>query len=139
MDRHEKKILEKIVETLNRMEHILNQLLARTASKTLVLKIIVEGKLMGNPVTIGAKGGTSTLQDGSGNPYVPAGAIVFASDNAAVVTVDPSSGAVAAAAGVTSGSANVSVLDQGNGLTDSVNVTVSIVAGKLVLVITPNP
>ena len=52
----------------------------------------------------------------------PNGPLVYASDNTAVATVDPVTG-IATMTGA--GTANVSVIDQGNKLTDSVAFTVS--------------
>lgn len=64
----------------------------------------------------------------------PIGPLVYATDNAAVVLVDPVTGIATL---ISPGSANVSVLDQGNGLTDTVAFSVSAapppVADKLTL------
>lgn len=63
---------------------------------------------------------TEAAADGSA--VAPIGPVVFASDNPAVVTVDANTGVATL---VSAGTANVSSLDQGNGLTDSVAFTVS--------------
>jgi hypothetical protein len=139
-----KEILKKIVRIEEENERILKQILARlTGAQSLVLTIQdSEGNNMGNPATIGATGGLATVQEfsgpgGTGSVVPTVGPIVFASDNVAVATVDPASGAITA---VAPGSCNISALDKTNNLTDSVAVTVSLVAGaqSLVLTVTPN-
>jgi hypothetical protein len=133
----ESKELGHIQHLIENLEHKVNQILRLlTPSQELVLKILVEGKEMGNPATLGAKGGQCSAQDGSGNPYKLSSAapLLFATDNAAIATVDVN-GAITS---VASGSCNIACKDPGNGLQDSVAVTVTLVAGKLVLVVTPN-
>jgi hypothetical protein len=80
---------------------------------------------MGNPVT-GAPGNTATPtfteSAADGSSVAPIGPVQYASDNTAVVTVDASTG-IATLQGA--GIANVSALDTGNGLTDSVAFTVT--------------
>lgn len=65
---------------------------------------------------------SAVAETAGGIPIPPIGPLVFASDNPAVVSVDPSTGKGAL---VSAGTANVSVIDQGNGLTDTVVVTVA--------------
>jgi hypothetical protein len=63
------------------------------------------------------------VESSATNPSIqPKGPVVYASDNTAVATVDPNTGI---ATMVGPGTANVSALDQGNGLTDTVTFTVS--------------
>lgn len=80
------------------------------------------------PATI-LVGGTATASflewtgpAGTGSNVAPVGTVVFASDNAAVATVDPSTGI---ATGVSAGTANISGTDGGNGLTASDVLTVT--------------
>lgn len=85
----------------------------------------IGGIPMGAPVT-GAPGNTGTPTfaeaDVNGASVAPIGPVIYASDNTAVVTVDSSTGVATL---VSAGTANVSALDQGNGLTDSVAFTVT--------------
>jgi hypothetical protein len=85
----------------------------------------IGGVPMGNPVT-GAPGNTATPtfteSAADGSSVAPIGPVQYASDNTAVVTVDASTG-IATLQGA--GIANVSALDTGNGLTDSVAFTVT--------------
>ena len=80
---------------------------------------------MGAPVS-GVVGNTATPSfteaTATGVIVAPIGPVVYASDTPAVVTVDPNTGIATL---VTAGTANVSALDQGNGLTDSCAFTVS--------------
>ena len=84
------------------------------------------GKTMGAPVTaaqVGQVYDPTVVESNATTPSIqPIGPVVFASDNAAVVAVDPNTGI---ATMVAAGSANVSVLDQGNNLTDTVAFTVT--------------
>ena|ERR1022692_5095506 len=83
------------------------------------------GTIMGAPVT-GVVGNTATPTfaeaSASGLNVAPIGPVVYASDNPAIVSVDPNSGVATLLA---AGTANVSGLDQGNSLTDTVAFTVS--------------
>ena len=76
---------------------------------------------------------------GTGVTIPPIGAVSFASDNAAVATVDPASGI---ATGVSAGTANISGTDAGNSLTASDVLTVTAapppVAQSATLVLTAN-
>ena len=80
---------------------------------------------MGAPVTVpvGHTGSSSVVETvkATGVVVPPIGPIVYASDNTAVATIDSAGNWTAVAAGT----ANVSALDQGNGLTDTVAVTVT--------------
>lgn len=80
---------------------------------------------MGAAVTNAVVGQTynpTVVESNPTTPFIPPiGPVVYASDNPAVATVDPASGI---ATMVGAGTANVSVLDQGNGLTDTVAFTV---------------
>lgn len=80
---------------------------------------------MGKPVsgTVGQVYTPTVTESNPSNPSIqPIGPLVFSTDNAAIVAVDPNSGLATLAS---TGSANVSVLDQGNNLTDTVNFTVA--------------
>lgn len=81
--------------------------------------------------TVGQTYNPAVVESNATTPTIPPiGPLVYASDNTAVVTVDATSGV---ATMVAAGTANVSVLDQGNGLTDTVAFTVSAVTPP------PNP
>lgn len=79
---------------------------------------------MGTPVTnavVGQKYNSTVVESNPTTPSIPPiGPLFFASDNTAVLTVD--SGGISTLVGA--GSANLSVLDHGNSLTDSVAFTV---------------
>lgn len=87
----------------------------------------IGGNPMGAPVS-GAPGNTATPTfseaDANGVSVAPIGPVIFASDNTAIVSVDASTGIATL---VAAGTANVSALDSGNGLTDSVAFTVTAV------------
>ena len=89
------------------------------------LQYTIQGGTMGSPVS-GVVGNTATPvfaeATATGVAVAPIGPVVYASDNPANVTVDPNTGIVTL---VAAGTANVSALDQGNGLTDSCAFTVS--------------
>ncbi len=79
---------------------------------------------MGTPVAavVGQTYNPTVVESNATTPSIPPiGPLVFASDNTAVVTVD--AGGIATM--VAAGTANVSVIDQGNSLTDSVAFTVA--------------
>jgi len=92
-------------------------------------------------IAVGGKGATAVFTEfsgpaGTGVVVAPVGAVTFASDNTAVATVDPSSGAVTA---VAVGTANISGTDAGNSLTASDVITVTpAVAESATLVLTAN-
>lgn len=94
---------------------------------TAVLTYSIGGNPMGAPVS-GAPGNTATPTfseaDANGVSVAPIGPVIFASDNTAIVSVDASTGIATL---VAAGTANVSALDSGNGLTDSVAFTVTAV------------
>lgn len=81
---------------------------------------ILGGPLMGVAITnaqVGQKYNPSVVESDATNPSIPPiGPLVYASDNPSVATV-AADGTVSI---VSTGNANVSVLDQGNGLTDTV-------------------
>jgi hypothetical protein len=81
-------------------------------------------------IALNGKGAQATFAEfdglaGAGNSVSPIGPVSFSSDNAAVATVDPVSGACTA---VAVGTANISGTDAGNGLTASDVLTVTDVA-----------
>lgn len=92
-------------------------------------------------IAIGGKGAQAVFTEfsglnGSGSVEAPIGAVSFASDNTAVATVDPVSGAVTA---VAVGTANISGSDAGDGLTASDVITVTpLIPQSATLVLTAN-
>jgi len=107
------------------------------ASK-LTLLYVLQGGTMGSPVTnasVGQNYNPSVVESNSTTPSIPPiGPLVFASDNTAVVTVD--AGGIATM--VSAGTANVSVIDQGNNLTDTVTFTVVVVGPPVATNLTLN-
>lgn len=97
-----------------------------SAAKLVLLYSLEGDTTMGSPVTNAAVGQTYNPNVVESNPTTPSippiGPLVYASDNTAVVTVDPTGGI---ATMVAPGTANVSVIDQGNNLTDTVTFTVA--------------
>jgi hypothetical protein len=81
---------------------------------------------MGAPVSgsVGNVFDPTVVESAAGVPVQTVGPITFASDNAAVVSVDPNTGIATCAS---AGTANVSALDTTNNLTDTVAFTVSAV------------
>lgn len=73
--------------------------------------------------------------NGTGDKLPPAGAVTFTSSDAAVATVDPSSGLVT---GVAVGSATISGTDAANNLTASDTITVQEVAQSATLTLVAN-
>lgn len=99
----------------------------RPRATKLVLQYQLEGGTMGAPVTgtVGQHGNPTVVESNATTPSIPPiGPLVYASDNTAVVTVDPTGGIATL---VAPGTANVSVIDQGNNLTDTVAFTVTAV------------
>jgi uncharacterized protein YjdB len=80
---------------------------------------------MGAPVTgamVGQVYDPAWVESNPTTPVIqPIGPVVYASDTPSVVTVDPNTGIATC---VAAGTANVTVLDQGNGITDTVNFTI---------------
>jgi hypothetical protein len=111
-------------EIANSILELVNALVPR-ATKLTLLYSLEGGSAMGSPVTNAVVGQTynpSVVESNSTTPSIPPiGPLVYASDNTAVVTVDPTTGV---ATMVEAGTANASVIDQGNSLTDSVAFTV---------------
>jgi uncharacterized protein YjdB len=91
----------------------------------LTLQYQLEGGTMGKPVSgvVGNSAAPVVTESNATNPNIaPVGPLVFASDAPTIVSVDPVTGKAGLLA---PGTANVSCLDQGNGLTDSVAFTVA--------------
>lgn len=87
------------------------------------------GNSMGASVTatVGQTYNPSVVESNATTPSIPPiGPLVYASDDTAVVTADPTTGVATI---VAAGTANVSVIDQGNNLTDTVAFTVAAVVG----------
>jgi hypothetical protein len=152
MDRDDKD--ERLFRVLNDIEldlHNISESLATIANEeappkadTATLTLIVQGVTMGNPVTVqlGLSGGVSHFVESvkASGVIVPAiGPVAYTSDNPSVATIDPSTGNWVP---VAVGTANISALDQGNGLTDTVALTVIAapppVADTAVLTLVPN-
>lgn len=105
--------------------------LAPPVATQLSLKYHLQGGItMGAPVTgnVGQVFNPTVVESNSTTPSIaPIGPLVFASDNTAAAAVDPSTGIVTLVAANADGSpatANISVIDQGNNLTDTVAFTV---------------
>ena len=83
---------------------------------------------MGAPVsnaTVGQVYDLTVVESNATTPSIqPIGPVVFASDNTAVMAVSTDAAGNEIATCVGPGTANVSALDQGNGLTDSIAFTV---------------
>jgi hypothetical protein len=96
----------------------------------------------GHPVTTILVGKTAQANwqewsgpNGTGDKLPPAGAVTYTSSDAAVATVDPSSGLVT---GVALGSAVISGTDAANSLTASDTINVTEVAQSATLTLTAN-
>lgn len=114
---------------LHAVAEALKALAPRKADK-LTLQYTSGGKIMGAPVSAqpGQVFNPTVVETAAGVPVQAIGPFVYASDNAAIVSVDPNSGQATAASGITViSTANVSVIDSGNSLTDTVLFTVSAV------------
>jgi hypothetical protein len=73
--------------------------------------------------TVGQIYDPTVVESNATTPSIPpVGALVYATDNAAVATVDPATGV---ATMVSAGTANISVMDQGDKLMDTVAFTVA--------------
>jgi hypothetical protein len=97
------------------------------ATKLTLQYTLEGGTTMGTPVTgtVGQVFDPTVVESNATTPSIqPIGPLVYASDTPASVTVDPNTGIATL---VAAGTANVSVIDQGNGLTDTVAFTVTTV------------
>lgn len=114
---------------LRAIAEALKALAPRKADK-LTLQYTSGGKIMGAPVTgqVGQVFNPTVVETAAGVPVQAIGPLVFATDNAAVVSVDAGTGVATL---VSAGTANVSALDSGNSLTDTVLFTVSAVVPPL--------
>jgi hypothetical protein len=121
----EAKLLREILHELRHLRHEIG-LLFHSAQ----LRFVDEKGDLLMPATIKVGATASAVftefdgPNGTGNPVPAIGPVNFASDNQAVATVD----ANGLATGVGAGSANISALDGGNGLTASDVLTVEAVA-----------
>lgn len=134
------QLLESIDRGVWRIFHMLHAHFDIKAQSLVLTITNKEGIPLGNPAQIGSAGGSSSVAEytgpnGSGAQEQPIGPVQYASDNPAAATVDANTGAITA---VAPGSANITATDTGNGLADSVAVTVVLVAQSLVLTVTPN-
>ena len=142
-DREQNEILERVATCVCDLAHSLaaiRVILTPRLSASLTIKTHHhKGDTMPATLLVGQTA-TAVWQEfsgpnGTGDKLPPAGAVTFTSDNAAVATVDPSSGLVTA---VAMGSANVSGTDAANSLTASDSVTVTEVAQSATLTVVPN-
>lgn len=110
----------------NALLEVANALLPK-ATKLTLRYTIKGGNTMGAPVTgtVGQVFDPTVVESNPTTPSIqPIGPLVYASDNSAMVSVDPNTGIATL---VAAGTANVSVIDQGNSLTDTVAFTVTAV------------
>ena len=111
----------------------------RPVATELRLSYQLQGGTMGSPVTgatVGQVYNPTVVESNATTPSIPPiGPLANASDNNAVVTVDPTGGV---ATMVAAGTANVSVIDQGNSLTDTVAFTVAAVTPPVATNLTLN-
>ena len=95
------------------------------ATKLVLMYSLQGGTIMGKPVS-GTVGQVYTPTVTESNPTTPSiqpiGPLVFSTDTPAIVATDPNTGLSTL---VSAGTAIVSALDQGNGLTDTVTFTVA--------------
>lgn len=92
---------------------------------TLHLSYSIGGNMPGNTLSgiVGNTASPTFIENAAdGSAVAPIGPVSFASDNPGVVSVDATTGVATL---VSPGTANVSALDSGNGLTDSVAFSVS--------------
>lgn len=126
----DRKFKHKVVELLQ----IIVDILAHK-SGSLVAQISVNGEpIMGAPASIHVNSTTAQVifqefdgPNGTGNKVPPVGPMSFTSDTPATLTVDPASGKISP---VAIGTATVTTLDTGNGLSDTNLVTVSAAAAQ---------
>ncbi len=114
-----KEIAKAILEVANA--------LVPKATKLILQYTLEGGTIMGAPVTgtVGQVFDPTVVESNPTTPSIqPIGPLVYASDTPASVTVDPNTGIATL---VAAGTANVSVIDQGNSLTDTVAFTVTAV------------
>lgn len=107
------------------LQQIANALLPPKATNLSLKYKLRGGTTMGAAIsgTVGQVFDPSIVESNATVPTIqPIGPLAFASDNAAAVTVDAVTGI---ATMVAAGTANVSVIDQGNNLTDTVAFTVT--------------
>lgn len=133
-DRHDDELARAIAEAGSEISFGLNAIADAlkalapppkpVADKLTLSYTLKGGNIMGASVTgnVGNTASPTVVETAAGTPVAPVGPLAFASDNAAVVSVDPSTGVATL---VSAGTANVSVIDQGNSLTDTVNFSVS--------------
>lgn len=141
-EREGKKLVREIHET-NRLLHTLIGILNPRKAKSATLNI---GESMPATIQLNGSGFSAAPPaflefdgpNGTGNQVAPIGPLSYASDNSAVATVDPNTGAGTA---VSVGSANITVTDTGNGLSasDVITVTDTAVSATLNLIANPAP
>jgi hypothetical protein len=108
----------------NALLEVANALVPKATELTLQYTL-EGGTIMGKPVsgTVGQAYIPTVTESNPTTPSIqPIGPLVYASDNTAVVAVDVSTGRATL---VSVGTANVSVIDQGNSLTDTDAFTVA--------------
>jgi len=123
-----------ILDLLREIRDLLEKLVGKPA-------LSAKGELMPASIALNGNGAVFTFtefdgRNGTGNSVPPIGVIQYASDNAAVASVDASGNVTA----IGVGTANISGTDPGNGLTASDQLTVTpAVALSATGVLTANP
>lgn len=144
--RNEREYLQSIREIVQQSRGILRAILQRLGAQSAHLTFVnAKGEtLMPATIVVGGNGARALFEEfsgpsGTGVVVPPIGPVVYASDAPSVATVDASGNVVAVAAGT----ANISALDQGNGLTASDALTVTAApppkAASATLSLTANP
>jgi Big-like domain-containing protein len=140
MTQDERTIIRLLEQILATNQQILTQIRG-AVSATLTFINLKGDRLMPATIHINGNGAKAVFAEfdqpgGTGNKVPPIGPVVFSSDNPAVATVDQNGNVAAVAAGT----ANISAIDQGNGLTAADVVTVTAdVAVSATMVLTANP
>lgn len=110
---------EEVIKLLKGIEHTLKRILRRFEPRSAVLTLESGQGEIKMPLTVkmGDNPGGAVFQEfdgpnGTGNKVAPVGAVVYSSDNPAVATIDPSTGAFAY---ISPGVANITGADNGAG------------------------
>lgn len=113
------ELLRELLQLGKRVEHLLKRIESRFEPKSATLTFVTEQGETTMPLTVkmGDKPGGAVFQEfdgpnGTGNKVAPLGPVVFSSDNPAVATIDPATGAFAY---ISPGVANMTGKDTGPG------------------------